>query len=98
MHRLSRRPLGYVIAVILGITGIGGLSTALAQQGEEQGQGQTQGQGQGQTTQGEQGQQGEEQGEEAGEEENGEEGQRVVRRVVVARRVQPVVRVARFGG
>jgi hypothetical protein len=52
MNRFSRRPLGYVIAVILGVAGIGGLSTALAQehahgdaypapsrgQGEQQGQ------------------------------------------------------------
>ena len=96
MHRLSRRPLGYVIAVILGITGVGGLSTALAQQGDDQGQGERQGQGQGQGQGQRQGEQGEEQGEENGDENNGDE--ETVRHVVVARRVQPVVRVARFGG
>ena len=55
MHRLSRRPAGYIIAVVLGVAGVGGLSTALAEQGSHgQGQGspsvsqsQTQGQGQG---------------------------------------------------
>ena len=94
MHRLSRRPLGYVIAVIVGITGVGGLSSAIAQQGDEQGQGQSQGQSQGQGQgQGEQGQ-GEENGDENGDE-NGSDDRRVVHRVVVTR---PVVRVAHFGG
>src|SRR2546423_8249183 len=62
MHRLSRRPAGYIIAVVLGVAGVGGLSTALADQGS-QGQGspsvsqsQTQGQGQGSQGQGSQGQ------------------------------------------
>ena len=53
LHRLKGRPTAYVIAAILGVAGIGGLSSAVAQQG--QGQGQTtqgQGQGQGQTSQG----------------------------------------------
>src|SRR5947209_4488077 len=56
LHRLKRRPTAYIIAAILGVAGIGGLSSAVAQQGQGQGQttqGQTtQGQGQGQTTQG----------------------------------------------
>ena len=64
MHRLSRRPAGYIIAVVLGVAGVGGLSTALAEQGSQgQGQGspsvsqsQTQGQGQGSQGQGSQGQ------------------------------------------
>ena len=62
MHRLSRRPAGYIIAIVLGVAGVGGLSTALAEQGS-QGQGspsvsqsQTQGQGQGSQGQGSQGQ------------------------------------------
>src|SRR5437588_6598165 len=62
LHRLKRRPTAYIIAAILGVAGIGGLSSAVAQQG--QGQGQTtqgQGQGQGQTSQG-QGQTGQGQG------------------------------------
>ena len=64
MHRLSRRPAGYIIAIVLGVAGVGGLSTALAEQGSQgQGQGspsvsqsQTQGQGQGSQGQGSQGQ------------------------------------------
>jgi hypothetical protein len=60
MHRLSRRPAGYIIAVVLGVAGVGGLSTALAEQGS-QGQGspsvsQSQTQGQGSQGQGSQGQ------------------------------------------
>lgn len=60
-HRLKGRPTAYIIAAILGVAGIGGLSSAVAQQGQGQDQttqgqptqGQTtQGQGQGQTTQG----------------------------------------------
>ena len=65
LHRLKGRPTAYIIAAVLGVAGIGGLSSALAQQGNGQGQttqGQTaQGQGQGQTTQG-QGQSGQGQG------------------------------------
>jgi hypothetical protein len=53
LHRLKRRPTAYIIAAILGVAGIGGLSSAVAQQGQGQGQTTTgQGQGQGQTTQG----------------------------------------------
>jgi hypothetical protein len=58
LHRLKGRPTAYIIAAILGVAGIGGLSSAVAQQGQGQGQttqGQTaqgQGQGQGQTPQG----------------------------------------------
>jgi hypothetical protein len=54
LHRLKGRPTAYIIAAILGVAGIGGLSSAVAQQGQGQGQ-TTQGQGQGQqgqTTQG----------------------------------------------
>ena len=54
LHRLKGRPTAYIIAAILGVAGIGGLSSAVAQQGQGQGQQAqtTQGQGQGQTTQG----------------------------------------------
>jgi hypothetical protein len=58
MHRFSRRPAGYIAAAVLGVAGVGGLSTALAAQDEPasqgqsqdqpvQGQGQSQGQSQG---------------------------------------------------
>ena len=68
MHRLSRRPAGYIIAVVLGVAGVGGLSTALAEQGQggQGGQGQgvssSQSQGQGSSSQGQGGQGGQGQG------------------------------------
>src|SRR5438876_8784078 len=54
MHSLKGSATAYIIAAILDVGGIGGLSSAVAQQGQGQGeQAQTtQGQGQGQTTQG----------------------------------------------
>ncbi len=73
LHRLKGRPAAYIASAVLGVAGIGGLSSAVAQQqgqpsqGQPTAQGQQTGQGQpttqGQTAQGQgQGTQGEGQG------------------------------------
>ena len=48
MNRISKRWAGFGIAVLLGITGVGGLSAATADDDLGQGQGQGQGQGEAQ--------------------------------------------------